>query len=83
MIDLIPYFSKKLGESLIYNDDDHKHLMEIISVSRTSVYLEVCSMPHKKGDYEWRYRGVVKIDLKDIRSLKNVKETAVTILNSQ
>ena len=83
MIDLVPYFSKKLGDSLIYDDDYHKHLMDIISVSKTSVYLEVSSMPHKKGDYEWRYRGVVDINLTGIQSVKDVKEAVVTILNNQ
>tara|TARA_A100001388_G_scaffold272599_1_gene253174 strand:+ start:11688 stop:11975 length:288 start_codon:yes stop_codon:yes gene_type:complete len=79
MIDLNPYFQRKLGEELVFNDEHHKYLMEVISITETpnTVHLEVSSLPHAKGKYEWTYHGVFEVDLNLVQSVRSVKEAVV------
>lgn len=86
MIDLNPYFQKKLGETLtieISTGEDNPRIweMEVIAVSESpnSVYFEVKSRWDSSS-----YHGVVEVDLNRVMSVKSALETAYkTILTRE
>tara|TARA_Y100000591_G_C21536631_1_gene546821 strand:+ start:429 stop:713 length:285 start_codon:yes stop_codon:yes gene_type:complete len=84
MVDLNPYFRKKLGETLVFNNEHEKYLMEVISITDTpnAVYLEISSMPHQRDEHGWAYHGVVEADLNPLQSVRSVKETVVLCLKN-
>mgnify|MGYP001430933599 CR=1 FL=1 len=84
MIDLNPYFRKKLGETLVFNHEHEKYLMEVIATCEVpnSVYLETSSLPQQTGEHIWKYHGVFEIDLNLVGSVRAVKEAVVFCLKN-
>ena len=80
MIDLNPYFQKKLGETLVFNHEHEKYLMEVIATTEApnSVSFEVESRSQSinKIDMSCKYHGVVEVDLNRVRSVRSTLETA-------
>tara|TARA_B000000609_G_C24069989_1_gene291461 strand:+ start:191 stop:490 length:300 start_codon:yes stop_codon:yes gene_type:complete len=88
MIDLNPYFRKKLGETLVFNSQQYeKYLMEVISITDTpnAVYLEVESRSQSinKIDMSSKYHGVVEVDLNLVESVRSVKQAVVSCLKNE
>ena len=88
MIDLNPYFKKKLGETLVFKPDPKgtKYHMEVIATSEmpNTVSLEVISLEHQDADldYAWKYHGVVEVDLNGLKSVMTVKKAVVVGLEN-
>ena len=83
MLDLNPYFQRKLGETLEYHDEDkcRTYLMEVIAVNDrpNAVYFEVESRSQSvTGHHQsWDYYGVVEVDLNQTQSVRSVLKTAL------
>lgn len=75
MIDLNPYFQRKLGDTLEFDTYHVRYCMEVISITDTPnvVHLEVSSLPHGEDEYEWTYHGVFEVDLNLLQSVRSVK----------
>lgn len=84
MIDLNPYFKKKLGDTLVFNTKMGKYIMDVISTTDIPnvVHLEVSSLPHQEGVHEWTYHGVVEIDLNHLQSVRTVQKAVVACLEN-
>ena len=84
MIDLNPYFQRKLGDTLVFNTEQDKYIMDVIASSEmpNTVSLEVSSLPHQEGEYEWTYHGVVEVDLNLLQSVRSVKQAVVVCLEN-
>ena len=86
MIDLNPYFQKKLCETLVFKPDlkGTKYHMEVIATSEmpNTVSLEVSSLEHQDADHAWISRGVVEVDLNLLQSVRAVKEAVVFCLKN-
>lgn len=87
MIDLNPFFKKKLGDVLSYDNDQGHYLMQVIAVSETpnSVYLEVESQTQSlTGHACFRiYHGVVEVNLDRTKSVRSVQETAIKTIQTR
>ena len=84
MIDLNPYFQRKLGETLEYHEDDspsRTYLMEVIAVNDrpNAVYFEVEARSQSvTGHHQsWNYYGVVEVDLNQTQSVRSVLKKAL------
>ena len=82
VIDLNPYFQRKLGETLAFDGEQEKYLMEVISITETPnvAHLEVSSLPNSDLEDEWTYQGVFEVDLNLVHSVRSVKEAVVVCL---
>ncbi len=87
MIDLNPYFQKKLGGTLVSNHEHEKYLMEVIAITEipNSVFLEVESRSQSinKIDMSCKYHGVVEVDLNLVESVRSVKQAVVFCLKNE
>jgi len=83
MIDLNPFFKRKLGDVLCYENEQENYLMQIIAVSETpnSVYLEVESQT--QSHHINTYHGVVEVNLNRTRSVRSVQETAIKTIQTR
>lgn len=87
MIDLNPFFNRKLGDVLCLEHERKNYLMQVIAVSEipNSVYLEVESiMESITGHHvERTYHGVVEVNLKRTKSVRSVQETAIKTIQTR
>ena len=82
MIDLNPYFQRKLGETLELVDEDRydcTYLMEVIAVNENAVYFEVSYRSRSVTGHHQSidYHGVVEVDLNQVQSVRSVLKTAL------
>lgn len=79
MIDLNPYFQRKLGETLHYDDEENcrTYDMEVIAVNDrpNAVFLEVGSRLSNHHNWCDKYHGVVEVDLNRVKSVRSTLET--------
>jgi hypothetical protein len=84
MIDLNPYFQRKLGETLEFVDEDRydcTYLLEVIAVNDrpNAVYFEVSYRSRSVTGHHQSidYHGVVEVDLNQLQSVRSVLKTAL------